>query len=80
MYYSSVSQQDQVLVFSEGQLKAGGQREVKGRQRKRPHQATLAPGNHFLPGTLFQAESVEQENGELTGLEVTSTAAYKCSH
>ncbi|XP_075325658.1 cilia- and flagella-associated protein 70-like [Odontesthes bonariensis] len=63
------AEQDQVLVFSEGHLTAGGQREVKGRQRKRPHQATLAPGNHFLPGTLFQAESFEQENGELTGLE-----------
>ncbi|KAM4542053.1 cilia- and flagella-associated protein 70-like isoform 3-T3 [Odontesthes bonariensis] len=63
------AEQDQVLVFSEGHLKAGGQREVKGRQRKRPHQATLAPGNHFLSGTLFQAESFEQENGELTGLE-----------
>ena len=59
-----------MLVFCEGQLKAGGQKEDNGRQRKRPHQALLLPGNHFLPGAFFQAEPIEQENGELTGLEV----------
>uniref|UniRef100_A0A8C9ZIM3 Cilia and flagella associated protein 70 n=1 Tax=Sander lucioperca TaxID=283035 RepID=A0A8C9ZIM3_SANLU len=58
-----------VLVFCEGQLKAGGQREEIGRQKKRPHQALLVPGNHFLPDAFFQAESMEQEDGELTGLE-----------
>uniref|UniRef100_A0A3Q2TTM0 Cilia and flagella associated protein 70 n=1 Tax=Fundulus heteroclitus TaxID=8078 RepID=A0A3Q2TTM0_FUNHE len=61
--------QDQVLMFCEGQLKAGGQRELKGRQRKRPHQALLVPGNHFLPETFFQPEPIEHEDGELTGLE-----------
>ncbi|XP_035855669.1 cilia- and flagella-associated protein 70 isoform X3 [Sander lucioperca] len=60
---------NQVLVFCEGQLKAGGQREEIGRQKKRPHQALLVPGNHFLPDAFFQAESMEQEDGELTGLE-----------
>ncbi|KAM9367016.1 cilia- and flagella-associated protein 70 [Symphorus nematophorus] len=63
------AEKDQVLVFCEGQLKAGGQREEKGRRRKRPHQALLVPGNHFLPGAFFQAEPNEQEDGELTGLE-----------
>ncbi|XP_071345387.1 cilia- and flagella-associated protein 70 isoform X2 [Trachinotus anak] len=63
------AERDQVLVFCEGQLKAGGQREEKGRKRKRPHQAMLAPGNHFMPGAFFQAEPIEQEAGELTGLE-----------
>ncbi|XP_047435842.1 cilia- and flagella-associated protein 70 [Mugil cephalus] len=61
--------QDQVLVFSEGHLKSGGQRELKGRQKKRPHQATLVPGNHYLPGVFFQPESIEEEVGELTDLE-----------
>ncbi|XP_047218284.1 cilia- and flagella-associated protein 70 isoform X2 [Girardinichthys multiradiatus] len=61
--------QDQVLMFCEGQLKAGGQREVKGRQRKRPHQALLVPGNHFIPGAFFHPEPIEHEDGELTALE-----------
>ncbi|KAG7242632.1 hypothetical protein INR49_020005, partial [Caranx melampygus] len=63
------AQKDQVLLFSEGQLKAGGQREESGRQRKRPHQALLVPGNHFIPGAFFQAEPNEEEDGQLTGLE-----------
>ncbi|KAM8893823.1 cilia- and flagella-associated protein 70 isoform 3-T3 [Spinachia spinachia] len=61
------AQKDQVLLFCEGQLKAGGQREQHGRQRKRPHQALLVPANHFLPAAFFQAEPVEEEDGELTG-------------
>ncbi|XP_070762191.1 cilia- and flagella-associated protein 70 [Enoplosus armatus] len=63
------AEKEQVLVFCEGQLKAGGQREEKGRQRKRPHQALLVPGNHFLPGAFFQAEPIEEEDGELTASE-----------
>ncbi|KAM6943491.1 cilia- and flagella-associated protein 70 [Xenentodon cancila] len=63
------SKQDQVLVFSDGQLKAGGRREVKGRQKKRPHQTTLVPGNHFLNEAFLQPEPIELEDGELTGLE-----------
>ncbi|KAF7655407.1 hypothetical protein LDENG_00056190 [Lucifuga dentata] len=60
---------DQVLLFSDGQLKAGGQKEAEGRQKKRPNCALLAPGNHFLPGTSFHAEPVELEDGELTSSE-----------
>ncbi|XP_037603094.1 cilia- and flagella-associated protein 70 isoform X2 [Sebastes umbrosus] len=63
------AQKEQVLMFSEGQLKAGGQREEMCRQRKSPHQALLVPGNHYLPGAFFQPEPIEQEDGELTGLE-----------
>ncbi|CAI5644785.1 unnamed protein product [Oreochromis niloticus] len=61
--------QDQVLVFPEGQLKAGGQREEKERQKKRPHRDTIAPENHFLPGVFFKPEEIDQEDGELTALE-----------
>nr|XP_019955065.1 PREDICTED: cilia- and flagella-associated protein 70 isoform X1 [Paralichthys olivaceus] len=64
-----MAEKDQALVFGDGQLKPGGQTEVKGRQKKRPHQALLAPGNHFMPGAYFQEEPIEQEDGELTGLE-----------
>ncbi|XP_034736596.1 cilia- and flagella-associated protein 70 isoform X2 [Etheostoma cragini] len=63
------AQKNQVLLFCDGQLKAGGQREEVGRQKKRPHQALLVPGNIFLPAAFFKAESMEQEDGELIGLE-----------
>ncbi|XP_029981213.1 cilia- and flagella-associated protein 70 [Sphaeramia orbicularis] len=61
------AEKDQILLFSNGGLKAGGQREERGRQKRRPHQTLLVPGNMFLPGAYFQAESIEQEDGELTG-------------
>ncbi|XP_042342588.1 cilia- and flagella-associated protein 70 [Plectropomus leopardus] len=63
------AEKDQVLVFSDGQLKAGGQREKKGRQKKRPHHALLVPANRFLPDAFCQAEPIQQEDGELTALQ-----------
>ncbi|XP_061526309.1 cilia- and flagella-associated protein 70 isoform X3 [Phycodurus eques] len=63
------AEKDQLLLFSEGQLKAGGHREDNGRQRKRAHHAHLAPGNHFLPGPFFHTQPIDQEDGELTSLE-----------
>lgn len=66
----SLNQKSQALIFSDGKLKAGGQMEDKCRQKKRPNQELLVPGNHFLPDTLFLDESIDQEDGELTGLEV----------
>ncbi|XP_068614939.1 cilia- and flagella-associated protein 70-like, partial [Brachionichthys hirsutus] len=63
------AEKDQLLVFGEGKLKAGSQREERCRQKKRPHQAKLVPRNHFLPGVFFQAESIEEEDGELTSLK-----------
>ena len=58
-------------MFYDGQPKSGGQREVSGRQKKRPNQALLVQGNHFLPGVYLQEEPIEQEDGELNGLDVT---------
>ncbi|XP_074522838.1 cilia- and flagella-associated protein 70-like [Halichoeres trimaculatus] len=63
------AQKNQVLMFSEGQLKEGGLREEQRRQKKRPHRALLAPNNHFLPGVFIQEGPVENEDGELTGSE-----------
>uniref|UniRef100_A0A665WFE5 Cilia and flagella associated protein 70 n=1 Tax=Echeneis naucrates TaxID=173247 RepID=A0A665WFE5_ECHNA len=63
------AEKDKVLVFCDGQLKAGGEREANSRLRKRPHQALLLPGNHFIPEAIIQTESIEQEHGELTGFE-----------
>lgn len=66
----SLNQKSQALIFSDGKLKTGGQMEDKCRQKKRPNQELLVPGNHFLPDTFFLDESIDQEDGELTGLEV----------
>ncbi|XP_029135035.2 cilia- and flagella-associated protein 70 [Labrus bergylta] len=63
------AERNQALVFSEGSLKEGGLPEEQGRQKKRPHQALLAPSNHFLHGVYFQKEPIESEDGELTGIE-----------
>ncbi|XP_038139787.1 cilia- and flagella-associated protein 70 isoform X2 [Cyprinodon tularosa] len=63
---------DQVLMFCEGQLKAGEQREAKDHQRKKPDQALLVPANHDLPGAVFQPEPIEHEDGELTSSEEQS--------
>lgn len=59
-----------MLVFRDGKLKVGGEREEVGRPKKRSHQATLVQGNHYLLNTFFEAESIEQEDGEMTGSEV----------
>lgn len=59
-------------MFSEGHLKPGGQREGKCRRKRRPLQTLLVPGNQFLPGSFCQPEPIDHEDGELTGLEVTT--------
>ncbi|XP_057689615.1 cilia- and flagella-associated protein 70 isoform X2 [Corythoichthys intestinalis] len=63
------AEKDQLMLFSEGQLKAGGHREDNDRQRKRPHHALLSPGNQFLPDAFFHSQPIDQEDGELTGIE-----------
>lgn len=58
------------MVFRDGKLKPGGEREEAGRPKKRAHQTMLVQGNHYLLNTFFEAESIEQEDGEMTGSEV----------
>nr|XP_057902112.1 cilia- and flagella-associated protein 70 [Doryrhamphus excisus] len=69
MEFPCAAERDQLLLFAEGQMKPGGHREENGRQRKRPHHALLAPGNHFLPGAVFESQPIDLEDGELSGLE-----------
>ncbi|XP_054892965.1 cilia- and flagella-associated protein 70 isoform X2 [Poeciliopsis prolifica] len=63
------AEHDQVLMFSEGHLKPGGQREGKGRRKRRPLQTLLVPGNQFLPGSFCQPEPIDHEDGELNDYE-----------
>uniref|UniRef100_A0AAV2KW89 Uncharacterized protein n=1 Tax=Knipowitschia caucasica TaxID=637954 RepID=A0AAV2KW89_KNICA len=61
------AQKCQTLVFSDGALKAGGEREEKGRQKRRPPLPQLLPENTVVPGAFIQPGSMEDEDGELTG-------------
>ncbi|KAM8877324.1 cilia- and flagella-associated protein 70-like isoform 1-T1 [Synchiropus picturatus] len=63
------AEKDQVLVFSDGKQEAGGQKEAEGRQKKRPRQDQLVPGNRFLPNTVIQTDAVDHEDVELASLE-----------
>nr|XP_061830833.1 cilia- and flagella-associated protein 70-like [Nerophis lumbriciformis] len=69
MELPTTAEKDQLLLFTEGQLKPGGHREEDGRQMKRPHHALLAPGNQFLPGAFVHTQPIDIEDGELTGLK-----------
>ncbi|XP_055085829.1 cilia- and flagella-associated protein 70 [Periophthalmus magnuspinnatus] len=63
------AEKNQMLVFCDGTLKAGGVREERGRQKKRPFLPQLLPANTVVPGAFMELESVENENGELMGKE-----------
>ncbi|XP_008323970.1 cilia- and flagella-associated protein 70 [Cynoglossus semilaevis] len=67
----TTAQDDELMVFSKGYLKPGGQKEEKPRQKKRPYIVPLVPENHFFPGLFFHEEPIELEDGELTGPEHT---------
>ncbi|KAJ0056819.1 hypothetical protein NL108_018210, partial [Boleophthalmus pectinirostris] len=61
------TEKNQMLVFFDGTLKAGGLREERGRQKKRPFLSQLLPSNTVVPGAFIEPESVENEDGELRG-------------
>ncbi|XP_036408678.1 cilia- and flagella-associated protein 70 [Megalops cyprinoides] len=63
------TQKEQVLLFSNGLLKAGGEREPVPRPKKWPQGHLLAPGAQFMPGASIEGEPIEMEDGDLTGME-----------
>ncbi|KAJ8251492.1 hypothetical protein GJAV_G00221940 [Gymnothorax javanicus] len=63
------AQKEQTLLFSNGVLKAGGEREPCSRPKKWPLGSQLAPGAQFIPGTSIEMQPVETEDGDLTGAE-----------
>lgn len=63
-------QKEQTLLFSNGVLKAGGEREPLSRPKKWPVGPLLAPGAQFMPGTSIDMQPIEMEDGDLTGVEV----------
>ncbi|XP_006637093.3 cilia- and flagella-associated protein 70 isoform X1 [Lepisosteus oculatus] len=63
------AEKEQLLLFSNGVLKQGGEREPTPRLKKWPMGPVLAPGAQFIPGAYIEAEPTEGEDGELTGVE-----------
>ncbi|XP_041842805.1 cilia- and flagella-associated protein 70 isoform X2 [Melanotaenia boesemani] len=63
------TEQDQILMFCEGQLKASRQTGPKCQQWKRLHQTVSVPSVHSLPEALLQSVLIEKEDGELTSSE-----------
>uniref|UniRef100_A0A8C7NKL5 Cilia and flagella associated protein 70 n=1 Tax=Oncorhynchus mykiss TaxID=8022 RepID=A0A8C7NKL5_ONCMY len=64
------AEKEQVLMFSNGLLKVGGESEPMGRPRKWPLGPLLAPGAQFIPGVSMEGEPIEMEDGDLTSIEV----------
>uniref|UniRef100_A0A8L0DW52 Cilia and flagella associated protein 70 n=1 Tax=Oncorhynchus mykiss TaxID=8022 RepID=A0A8L0DW52_ONCMY len=63
------AEKEQVLMFSNGLLKVGGESEPMGRPRKWPLGPLLAPGAQFIPGVSMEGEPIEMEDGDLTSIE-----------
>ncbi|CAL8297817.1 unnamed protein product [Lota lota] len=64
------AEKEEVLMFSEGQLRAGDEREAPDRPRKWPQASSLAPGAQvFSKAVSTQEELHEEEYGDLTSPE-----------
>ncbi|KAJ8398771.1 hypothetical protein AAFF_G00419680 [Aldrovandia affinis] len=63
------AEKEQTLLFSNGVLKAGGEREPLSRPKKWPLGPLLAPGAQFIPGTSIDMDPIEMEDGDLTGVK-----------
>ncbi|XP_035254634.1 cilia- and flagella-associated protein 70 [Anguilla anguilla] len=64
-----LSEKEHTLLFANGLLKAGGEREPLSRPKKWPVGPLLAPGAQFMPGTSIDMQPIETEDGDLTGVE-----------
>nr|XP_023666401.1 cilia- and flagella-associated protein 70 isoform X2 [Paramormyrops kingsleyae] len=63
------AEKEQVLLLSKGLLKTGGEKEPLPRPKKWPLGPLLAPGADCIPGAFIEADPIEMESGELTGME-----------
>ncbi|XP_059899469.1 cilia- and flagella-associated protein 70 isoform X1 [Gadus macrocephalus] len=64
------AEKEEILMFSEGQLRAGDEREAPDRPRKWPQVGSLAPGAQvFSRAVATQEELDEEEFGDLTSPE-----------
>ncbi|KAG5279454.1 hypothetical protein AALO_G00077950 [Alosa alosa] len=63
------AEKEQILMFSNGMLKMGGEREPVPRPKKWPQDAMLASGAQHIPGTNIEEQSVDMEDGDMTTAE-----------
>ncbi|KAJ3609118.1 hypothetical protein NHX12_023644, partial [Muraenolepis orangiensis] len=67
---SNLLAKEVVLMFSEGQLRAGGEREASDRPRRWPQAGSLAPGAQVFPGVVsIQEVLLDEQCGDLTNPE-----------
>uniref|UniRef100_A0A8C1UA43 Cilia and flagella associated protein 70 n=1 Tax=Cyprinus carpio TaxID=7962 RepID=A0A8C1UA43_CYPCA len=60
---------EQVLLFSNGVLKMGGEKESVPRSKKWPLGSLLAPGAEVIQGLYIDAEPTDTDHGDLTDIE-----------
>ncbi|RXN24181.1 cilia- and flagella-associated 70 [Labeo rohita] len=60
---------EQVLLFSNGILKMGGEKEPVPRPKKWPLGPLLAPGAEAIQGLYIDAEPTDMDHGDLTDIE-----------
>ncbi|KAI2666862.1 Cilia- and flagella-associated protein 70 [Labeo rohita] len=65
----SVPDKEQVLLFSNGILKMGGEKEPVPRPKKWPLGPLLAPGAEAIQGLYIDAEPTDMDHGDLTDIE-----------
>ncbi|XP_062387360.1 cilia- and flagella-associated protein 70 isoform X3 [Sardina pilchardus] len=63
------AEKEQILMFSNGMLKMGGEREPVPRPKKWPQGAMLASGAQYIPGVNIEEQSVDMEDGDMTTVE-----------
>ncbi|XP_072550492.1 cilia- and flagella-associated protein 70 isoform X2 [Salminus brasiliensis] len=63
------AKREQILLFSNGLLKMGGEREPVPRLKKWPLGPLLAPDAQFIPGIFIEGELTDLEDGDLTSIE-----------
>ncbi|KAL6475855.1 hypothetical protein MHYP_G00143540 [Metynnis hypsauchen] len=63
------AEKEQILLFSNGVLKTGGEREPVPRPKKWPIGPLLAPEAQFIPGVCIEGELTDLEDGDLTSTE-----------
>ncbi|XP_076838133.1 cilia- and flagella-associated protein 70 [Brachyhypopomus gauderio] len=59
------AEREQILLFSNGELKMSGGREPVPRPKKWPLGPLLAPDAHFIPGVYIETEPSDLEDGDL---------------
>uniref|UniRef100_W5LHU0 Cilia and flagella associated protein 70 n=1 Tax=Astyanax mexicanus TaxID=7994 RepID=W5LHU0_ASTMX len=63
------AEKEQILLFSNGILKTGGERETAPRPKKWPLSPRLAPDAQPIPGVFIEREPTDFEDGDLTSVE-----------